>query len=80
MHLHKNHQNTQILKIADFAIQSGFPTSEITKKKANNGSLNRNLLNFLSRYGIHLLVPDESSCPHCPGGSENVCQRGVEGV
>ena len=78
MHMHKNHQNTQILKIADFAIQSGFPTSEITKKKPTTDHSSQ-FAQFLSRYGIHLLVPDESSCPHCPGGSENVCQRGVDG-
>ena len=44
---------------------------KIAKK---NGSLNRNLLNFLYRYGIFWMLPGESSCP---GGSKNVCQRGI---
>ena len=42
-----------------------------------NGSLNRDLLNFLYRYGIFWMPPGESSHP---GGSEYVWQRGVEGV
>ena len=47
---------------------------KIAKK---NGSLNRDLLNFLYRYGIFWMPPGESSHP---GGSEYVWQRGVEGV
>ena len=38
---------------------------------------NRDLLNFLYRYGIFWMPPGESSHP---GGSEYVWQRGVEGV
>ena len=41
------------------------------------GSLNRNFLNFLYRYGIFWMSPGESSCP---GGLEYVWQRGIEGV
>ena len=41
------------------------------------GSLNRNFLNFLYRYGIFWMSPGESSCP---GGSEYVWQMGIEGV
>ena len=46
-------------------------------KMKKNGSLNRDLLNFLYRYGIFWMPPGESSHP---GGSEYVWQRGVEGV
>ena len=42
-----------------------------------NGSLNRELLNFFYMYDIFWMLPGESSCP---GGSEYVWQRGVEGV
>ena len=49
----------------------------MTKKRQKNGSLNRDLLNFLYRYGIFWMPPGESSHP---GGSEYVWQRGVEGV
>ena len=47
------------------------------QKLPKNGSLNRDLLNFLYRYGIFWMPPGESSHP---GGSEYVWQRGVEGV
>ena len=53
------------------------PTSEITKKSPKNGSLNRDLLNFLYGFGIFWMPPGESSHP---GGSEYVWQMGVEGV
>ena len=49
----------------------------MTKNRQKNGSLNRDLLNFLYRYGIFWMPPGESSCP---GGVEYVWQRGVEGV
>ena len=49
----------------------------MTKNCQQNGSLNRNLLNFLYGYGIFWMPPGESSHP---GGSEYVWQRGVEGV
>ena len=49
----------------------------MTKNRQKNGSLNRDLLNFLYRYGIFWMPPCESSHP---GGSEYVWQRGVEGV
>ena len=49
----------------------------MTKNRQKNGSLNRDLLNFLYRYGIFWMPPGESSHP---GGSEYVWQRGVEGV
>ena len=49
----------------------------MTKNRPKNGSLNRDLLNFLYRYGIFWMPPGESSHP---GGSEYVWQRGVEGV
>ena len=39
-------KNTQILKIADFAVQSGLPTSEIKKNHRKNFAINRDLLNF----------------------------------
>ena len=42
-----------------------------------NGSLNRDLLKFLNRYGIFWVPPGESSCPD---GSEYVWQRGVESL
>ena len=44
------------------------------QKRPKNGSLNRDLLNFLNRYGIFWVPPGESSCPD---GSEYVWQRGV---
>ena len=49
----------------------------MTKNRQKNGSLNRDLLNFLYRYGIFWMPPGESSHP---GGSEYVWQRGVEGI
>ena len=49
----------------------------MTKNPQKNGTLNRDLLNFLYRYGIFWMPPGESSHP---GGSEYVWQRGVEGV
>ena len=49
----------------------------MTKNPQKNGSLNRDLLNFLYRYGIFWMPPGESSHP---GGSEYVWQRWVEGV
>ena len=49
----------------------------MTKNRQKNGSLNRDLLKFLYRYGIFWMPPGESSYP---GGSEYVWQRGVEGV
>ena len=39
-------KNTQILIIADFAVQSGLPTSEIKKNHQKNFAINRDLLNF----------------------------------
>ena len=65
-------ENTQILKIAKFAINLAPDLTEITKK---NGSLNRDTLNFFNRYGIFWVPPGESSCPD---GSEYVWQRGME--
>ena len=47
------------------------------KLQKKNGSLNRNLLKFLNRYGIFWVPPGESSCPD---GSEYVWQRGVESL
>ena len=47
------------------------------EKKPKNGSLNRDLLKFLNRYGIFWVPPGESSCPD---GSEYVWQRGVESL
>ena len=49
----------------------------MTKNRQQNGSLNRNFLNFFYWYGIFWMPPGESSHP---GGSEYVWQRGVEGV
>ena len=49
----------------------------MTKNRQQNGSLNRDLLTFLYRYGIFQMPPGESSCP---GGSKYVLQRGVEGI
>ena len=43
-------------------------------KHSNFENLNRNLLNFLNKYGIFWVPPGESSCPD---GSEYVWQRGV---
>ena len=48
-----------------------------TKNSPKNGSLNRDLLKFLNRYGIFWVPPGESSCPD---GSEYVWQRGVESL
>ena len=73
----KNGRNTQKIKIADFTMQIRLPSSKMTKNRQKNGSLNRDLLNFWYRYGIFWVPPDESSCP---GGSEYVWQRGVEGI
>ena len=70
-------RNTQIIKIADFTMLIQLPSSEMTKICQKNGSLNRDLLNFLYRYGIFWMPPGESSHP---GGSECVWQRGEEGV
>ena len=53
------------------------PEPRNDKNRQKNGSLNRDLLNFLYRYGIFWMPPGESSHP---GGSEYVWQRGVEGV
>ena len=47
------------------------------KSAKKNRSLNRDLLNFLYRWGTFWMEHSESSCP---GGSEYVWQRGVEGV
>ena len=47
------------------------------QKLPKNGSLNRDFLNFLYRYGIFWMPLGESSHP---GGSEYVWQRGVEGI
>ena len=49
----------------------------MTKNRPKNGSLNRDLLNFLYMFGIFWMPPGESSHP---GGSEYVWQRGVEGT
>ena len=49
----------------------------MTKNRQKNGTLNRDLLNFLYWYGIFWMPPGESSHP---GGSEYVWQRGVEGI
>ena len=76
-HVKKIGRNTQKIKIADFTMWIRLPSSEMTKKRQKNGSLNRDLLNFLYRYGIFWMPPGESSHP---GGSEYVWQRGVEGV
>ena len=62
-------KKTQILKIAKF--------TKNHQKIPKNGSLNRDLLNFLNRYGIFWVLPGESSCPD---GSEYVWQRGVESL
>ena len=43
------------------------------KSPKKNRSLNRDLLNFVYRYGIFQMPPGESSCP---GSSEYVWQRG----
>ena len=48
----KIERNTQKIKIADFTMSIRLPSSEMTKNRQKNGSLNRNLLNFLYRYGI----------------------------
>ena len=71
-------ENTQILKIAKFAIcKSGSRPQKSPKKSPKNGSLNRDLLKLLNRYGIFWVPPGESSCPD---GSEYVWQRGVESL
>ena len=64
----------KFLKVTDFAMKSGLPTSEITKNSPKNISLNRDLLNFFNRYGRSWVIPGESSCPD---GSEYIWQRGV---
>ena len=66
-------QNTQILKIAVFAIKD-LRNHKYSPKKP---SLNRNFLNLLYMYGIFWVVPGESPCPD---GSEYVWQRGVGGL
>merc|ERR1712004_376354 len=54
--------------------KSGSRPQKSPKKAQKNGSLNRNLLKFLNRYGIFWVPPGECSCPD---GSEYVWQRGV---
>ena len=49
----------------------------MTKNRQKNGALNRDLLNFLYRYGIFWVPLGDSSYP---GGSEYEWQRGVEDV
>ena len=65
----KVERNAQKLKIADFTMQIRLPSPEMTKNRKKNGPLNRNLLNFLYRYGIFWMPSGESSHP---GGSEYV--------
>ena len=55
----------KIAKFAEFAINSGLPSSKITKKIPKIGPLNRDFA---------CVVPDDSSCPD---GSEYFWQRGV---
>ena len=62
-------QNSQIVKIAVFAIK----TSEITKYSPRKRSLNRNFLNLFNRYGIFFMVLGESLCQD---GLEFVWERG----
>ena len=57
--------------------KSGSRPQKSPKKSPKNGSLNRDLLKFLNRYGIFWVPPGESSCPD---GSEYVWQRGVESL
>ena len=57
-------KNTQILKIADFTSFSvGFQAQKWLKIAQKNGSLNRDLLNFLHRHGLYWVVTGDSSCP-----------------
>ena len=67
-------ENTQSL---NSLCKSGSRPQKSPKKSPKNGSLNRDLLKFLNRYGIFWVPPGESSCP---GGSEYVWQRGVESL
>ena len=45
-HAKKIERNTKKIKIADFTMQIRLPSSEMTKNRQKNGSLNRDLLNF----------------------------------
>ena len=67
--MQKNRKKHSKTKIADFTMYIRLPSSEMTKNRQKNGSLNRDLLNFLYRYGIFWMPPGESSHP---GGSEYV--------
>merc|ERR1712209_299797 len=67
-------ENTQSL---NSLCKSGSRPQKSPKKAQKNGSLNRDLLKFLNRYGIFWVPPGESSCPD---GSEYVWQRGVESL
>ena len=49
----------------------------MTKNRQKKGSLNRDLLNFVYRYGIFWMPPGDSSHP---GGSENVYERWVQHI
>jgi len=64
-------RNSQKIKIADLIMYIRLPSSEVTKNLRNNGSLNRDLLNFFVGmvYGIFWMPPGESLHP---GGSEYV--------
>ena len=68
---HSNNQNRQ------FYYVNLAPELRNDENLPKNGSLNRNLLNFLNRYGIFKMLPGESSCLD---GSEYVWQRGVESL
>ena len=68
---HSNYENRQIRYIILA------PDLRNHKKSPKKGSLNRDLLKLLKRYGIFWVPLGESSCPD---GSEYVWQRGVESL
>ena len=76
-HAKKLLKTLKFWKLLNSLCKSGFRPQKSQKKSPKNGSLNRDLLKFLNRYGIFWVPPGESSCPD---GSEYVWQRGVESL
>ena len=76
-HAEKLLKTLKFWKSLNSLCKSGSRPQKSPKKSPKNGSLNRDLLKFLNRYGIFWVPPGESSCPD---GSEYVWQRGVESL
>ena len=68
-HAQKLLKTLEFWKLLNLLCKSGSRPQKLAKKAQKNRSLNRDLLNFLYRYGIFWMPPGESSHP---GGSEYV--------